>query len=220
MTAIIGLVGRAGSGKDTVFSFIRDYVHDKRVAGVAFADPLKDAILAMFAPYGVTHNHLWGSSELRGKQIGNMTNKWGFPITVRRALQTLAHEWGRRKLYRNVWVDLGIQHALQALADGDSLAVITDVRYVNEMKAIRKAGGHLWHVERPGQKLLTGTAARHASERALVKPQWWEVWRQPWHLGMLRTEYIVNDGDLTDLRIKTEGALVTHGFSYLRQRYY
>jgi len=42
--------------------------------------------------------------------------------------------------------------------------VISDVRFVNEVEAIRAAGGHVWKIERPGAG-LTGAEAQHASEQ-------------------------------------------------------
>lgn len=70
-------------------------------------------------------------------------------LTPREALQTLGSDWGR-KLYKDTWAQLTIRDALQ-LCERHSLVVISDVRHVNEMEAILRAGGRLvWVTGRAG----------------------------------------------------------------------
>lgn len=56
-------------------------------------------------------------------------------LTPRIILQTLAGDWGRR-LGRNIWVKATLKNAAH-----DPATVISDVRYKNEVAAIRDAGG-------------------------------------------------------------------------------
>lgn len=110
-------------------------------------------------------------------------------LTPRFALQRLGTEWGRF-CYPNVWVDYALRVADKLLYKSGILrsvhyhydqmqglrvlnvplgpkptgVVISDVRFINEVEAIRAAGGHVWKIERPGSG-LTGTAAQHASEQ-------------------------------------------------------
>ena len=42
--------------------------------------------------------------------------------------------------------------------------VFSDVRFINEVDAIRAAGGMVWKIERP-EAGLAGTAGQHASEK-------------------------------------------------------
>jgi hypothetical protein len=104
-------------------------------------------------------------------------------LTPRHALQQLGTEWGRG-CYDNVWVDYALRVAADllrnvtrysakngALSGGTNInervpqgVVISDVRFINEVDAIRAAGGHVWKIERPGAG-LTGAAALHASEQ-------------------------------------------------------
>jgi hypothetical protein len=108
-------------------------------------------------------------------------------LTPRFALQQLGTEWGRN-CYPNVWVDYALRVAL-VLKDGGFYydaksgvrflsqlesrsdwvkgkkdVVISDVRFLNEVEAIRSAGGYVWKIERPGAG-LEGAAAEHASEK-------------------------------------------------------
>lgn len=80
-------------------------------------------------------------------------------FTPRVALQTLGTEFGR-SLYENVWADLGVR---RAIAHPAPLVVITDCRFVNEAKAVLRAGGEVWRVVRPGAG-LAGAAGLHPSE--------------------------------------------------------
>jgi hypothetical protein len=98
-------------------------------------------------------------------------------LTPRFAIQQLGTEWGRG-CYLNTWVDytlrtakklletkpphrnpdrpmwfydktMGLRHA----TDGDLLpkgVVISDIRFRNELEAIRASGSRLWRVRRPG----------------------------------------------------------------------
>lgn len=113
-------------------------------------------------------------------------------LSPRYALQQLGTEWGR-DCYPNVWIDYALRVAktlVDRVTFGDKLhdpqgyfphlglvplneyenipheingVVISDVRFRNEVKAIKKAGGHVVQIIRPGAG-LTGTAAQHRSE--------------------------------------------------------
>jgi hypothetical protein len=113
-------------------------------------------------------------------------------LTPRFALQQLGTEWGRR-CYDNVWVEYALRVANALLSndaiirptysakDGadytsaDSAGrkpgnggnvrgvVISDVRFKNEVDAIKAVGGYVWRVLRPGAG-LGGTAGAHVSE--------------------------------------------------------
>lgn len=116
-------------------------------------------------------------------------------LTPRHALQQLGTEWGRN-CYPNVWVDYALRVATALLSkdpiirptysaqrglnytsieaagrrpeNGGEVAgvVISDVRFLNEVAAILKAGGEIWKVERPGAG-LQGAAGQHVSEQEL-----------------------------------------------------
>ncbi len=111
---------------------------------------------------------------------------FGEGLTAREALQKLGTEWARA-IYPDTWVDYAIRVA-NRLFDGTHSydpaigpypkldagskrtviehVAITDVRFANEAAAIKKAGGVLWKIDRPGAG-LQGAAGAHASERGL-----------------------------------------------------
>lgn len=149
---IIGLSGRRGSGKDTVASLLmRRY----RVERLAFADPLREAARA-----------ICGFSE---EQCVNPALKevvdprWGF--SPRQFLQRLGTDVGRA-FDENLWVKRWIARANTALATGRGV-VVTDVRFPNELEAVRSLGGKVYRVERNQGRPDASPVDAHASETAL-----------------------------------------------------
>jgi len=194
---IIGITGKAGSGKDTAADILVDGFGFRKIS---LADPMKRAVMDWF---GFSHNQLWGPSEMRNapdkryvrvpahEEPCFRTDEWGHSwekgtayvpdqyLTPRHALQQLGTEFGRA-CYQDVWIDFAIRTAKRVLAGQaytpnfglelyESMnpargVVIPDVRFANELAAIRKAGGRVFRIERQGAG-LTGVAAAHASER-------------------------------------------------------
>jgi len=181
---IIGISGLAGSGKDTAADFL---VHDFGFVKISFADPMKRAVADWF---GWDEERLWGPSEKRNAadprftRVDRVETEHGAvetttQLSARRALQFLGTEVGR-ELYRDVWVEYAIRQAKRLLeSDGWDYArakgvfrssrsrpggvVIPDMRFRNEMDAIKATGGKLVRVVRPGAG-LEGSAAAHRSE--------------------------------------------------------
>jgi hypothetical protein len=101
-------------------------------------------------------------------------------LTPRYALQTLGTEWGRN-CYTNTWVDYAIRVASRLEAGWEYSApmgvcgqqlhkytgiAIPDVRFKNEVAAIKKAGGVVIRVDRPGYGgNMVGGIQNHASEK-------------------------------------------------------
>ena len=161
---IIGVSGLAGSGKDAVAEIL---CRNFPVCRIALADEIKRIIGRL---YGFSVESRWGPSHLRQEE-----SPWFKGLTCRRAAQVIGTEtarhahpdtWGRFCL-RDVWDILqgsGYDPAVGLIGTGDYQAVvIPDVRFLNEVEVLRKAGAHLWKVVRPGAG-LTGEAGEHSSE--------------------------------------------------------
>lgn len=159
----IALMGRAGSGKDTVgarlaarFAFTR----------VAFADPLRDLAVALDPVVGVEATG-FGSLPLR---LSDVLRREGWDRAkqrseVRRTLQRLGQ--GVRDQDERHWLRAAL--AKLDVADRWGLpVVVTDCRYENEARALRQRGALLVRVDRPNRTAPAGDAEReHVSETEL-----------------------------------------------------
>lgn len=177
----LALIGRARAGKDSVAARL---VSAHGYTRVAFADPLKDAALALdplvyactHDGYEVTHERLSEVVEWHGWEQA----KDQFP-EVRRTLQALGQSI--RDLDSRFWLRM----ALQRIADTDGPVIVTDCRYRNEADALRLLGFTLVRVHRPG---LPASKGEHVSETELD--------------GYPTSLALVNGGSLADLRAKAD----------------
>lgn len=140
-----------------------------------------------------------------GNDVTNCPRDWSTPryrmgpcldhLTPREVLQTLGTEWGRAR-YRNVWVDNALREAhflLRTYSD----VVISDVRHINEMEAIRREGGELVWVRR---SVKEEAFARHESEMETNSLAARHI---------LRTALVLdNSGTLDELRMQVRDLVV------------
>jgi len=139
---LIGIAGRARSGKDTVANFIVAAIGGYRYS---FADPIR----AMLTPLGVDMSDPYW--QARKEDIIPALG-----VSPRRMMQTLGTEWGRNLINPDLWLVMAHQRLLR---NGPGM-VISDVRFENEAAWIRKHGGRIIHVIRPEAKAVEA----HASE--------------------------------------------------------
>jgi hypothetical protein len=153
---ILGLCGAAGAGKNTVADRLCD-THGWAQFG--FADPVYAAVSAAI---GVPVEHL------RDRARKERPIEW-LGKSPRELLQTLGTEWGRSMVRDDIWVAIAMQKVERCLArlKGVGGVVLTDVRFANEVAAIKAAGGLIWKVSRP-EAALAGDAARHSSEAGIA----------------------------------------------------
>lgn len=129
--SVIGMIGKAGSGKDTVAEQLVKKHGYKRMS---FADPLRDIVQLVFV---LDKNTVW-DRELREKPL-EFLPEW----TVRKLLQFVGTELFRDKIWRDIWM----YNLLQRMEPGNNY-VITDVRFPNEMSGIIEGfGGKTTFVE-------------------------------------------------------------------------
>jgi len=134
---VIGLVGRAGSGKDTICGFIREMLPTAR--RLAFADALKDELASVL---GVDRSFIdQNKHALRG------------------LLQTYGTDYRRQFSGEDYWVRQAEASLKDCLEEGVSPVVFTDVRFENEAELVKNCGGILLLVQRP-----VASTRSHASE--------------------------------------------------------
>lgn len=178
---IIGLAGRARSGKDTVADCLENLT-DGIVERDAFADRLKlvaaRALDVTFHPddVGTDAVRRW-ADHLKQRVEIVVTGPFGTvesKIDGRTFLQRLGVEGIRDTLGERVLLEA------VPLERNCDLLIVTDVRFDNEAEYIREAGGRVWEIIRPGT-----AADSHASEQRLDRD--------------LIDHVIENDGTLDDL---------------------
>lgn len=128
---LIGLTGKARSGKDTVANYLRDR-HGFEV--LTLARPLKHGLQAML---GLTEEHTDG--ELKEQVID-----W-LGVSTRELMQTLGTEWGRTHVASDVWLRV-LARNYEKIKDRN--VVVSDIRFENEAEWVRRQGGWVVSVQR------------------------------------------------------------------------
>ena len=189
MINLIGLHGKKRAGKDTVYSILNDYL-EFSVKRDGFADRLKLSAIRCFAPDADLEGAIEVANMLKEKGsliLLNEETQDSLSITGREYLQNYGTEAHRDVFDKDFWISAVLPDLDDKLNFGRKdeepwhLLVITDVRFPNEAEAVRKAGGVIWHVVRPGED----DEDTHASEIPLPDD--------------LINFTIKNDGSLEDL---------------------
>lgn len=156
----IGIIGRARVGKDTAGAW---FVENRGYRRIAFADPLKEAALKLdpivwgYSTDGYSTDYVSLSEvvEWDGWERAKATPE------VRRILQELGA--AIRAIDPEFWIRAALAK-VQTANEAGVPAVITDVRYPNEVASLKRAGFHLVYIDRPGVPRLD-----HESEGALTE---------------------------------------------------
>ena len=191
---LIGVYGRARSGKDTA----ADYLCAKlQLRKYAFAEPLKQMLKSAFGD----HFHE-GDRERICKEAG---------ISYRQLMQLLGTEWGRNQVNPNLWINLvakrwewikeGSPEATEVgtvshLRIGDTLVtqgmILSDVRFDSEAEWIKSQGGTIIEITRPALEEPVGIEG-HISE-AGINPAYTDI-------------TVINDQDVPHLYATLDAAV-------------
>jgi hypothetical protein len=139
---IIGFVGFIGSGKDTAADYLVNFHGFRRDS---FASTLKDAVACVF---GWDRTLLEGrtkeSREWREQEDAWWTARLGRSITPRYILQYWGTEVCRNGFHNDIWI-ASLENKIRKTNDN---VVVTDVRFPNEITAIKNAGGKVFRIRR------------------------------------------------------------------------
>ena len=139
---IIGFVGFIGSGKDTAADYLVNFHGFRRDS---FANTLKDAVAAVFGWDRVLlEGRTKEAREWREQQDDWWSNRLGKEITPRKILQYWGTEVCRQGFHDDIWI-ASLENKMRKTGDN---IVISDVRFPNEIKAIKNAGGQVVRVVR------------------------------------------------------------------------
>ena len=140
---IVGLVGFIGAGKGTVADLL---VERHNFVKESFANSVKDSCAAVFG---------WDRAMLEGDTPESRawreqpdewwSEKFGKEFSPRLALQLMGTEAGRDVFHPDLWVHTVLRRCEQAPYNN---YVIADVRFPNEINAIKDSGGVVIRVRR------------------------------------------------------------------------
>lgn len=138
---LIGIVGFAGSGKDTIGNIL---VSDFNFRKLSFASKLKDVVSILFNwPRHLLEGDTEESRIFRETPDEFWSCIFQREISPRYMLQYFGTDVCQNHLYLNIWVD----SLLLGISDTDDV-VISDVRFLNEIEAIKKRNGIIIRVKR------------------------------------------------------------------------
>lgn len=156
---LIGLAGKARSGKDTIAQHLA-LKHNYKT--YAFADPLKQAAAAVF---GLPLSTFYQGNREATHSV------WG--VSPRQMMQILGTDCCRNVIRPDIWLrraDMHMQNLQKEYADADVFEVnlvVTDIRFEDEAQWIREHEGTIIHVKRE----TTTSVAEHISEQGVkTKP--------------------------------------------------
>jgi hypothetical protein len=142
-----------GCGKTTVANFILQDLRE--FERMPFAAPMRRMLTTFLFEAGCTYSDAqYYLSDPVGKELD--IPQLPYPTTGRHLLRTLGTEWGRTCIHPDVWVQIWEQSI-------NGSVITDDLRFPNEAAAIRRLGGEIWCIHRPGVSDISG----HASEAGL-----------------------------------------------------
>lgn len=183
---IVGISGKAGSGKDTIGDhLVSHYGFGKD--GLSF--PLKKAVLDIFS---LEQEQIYDRIE-REQPLANWPG-W----TGRKLLQYVATELFRDNIDEHIW----LKSLCLRLDNKPGLWVVTDIRFPNERVFLKKLYGDNFvgiRVEREGHNGAPSGIPGHLSEKYEVDAD----------------HVIVNDGDLPSLYYKVDSIMEKIGLEVI-----
>lgn len=150
MSALIGLAGTKGSGKDTAAAALAGFEN------VKMAGALKLMLRALLAYQGVDQETI---DRMIDGDLKEVPTAFLGGRSPRYAMVTLGTEWGRDLMASDLWI--GIAERRIGLFDH---VVVSDVRFPNEVAMVKRLGGEVFRVERTG----SGAADPHPSESQIA----------------------------------------------------
>ena len=154
---LLGLIGSAGCGKDTMATHLIKYHGFVQIAN---ADPIKDAVCAILGCSREQLEHL----KKTGEKIPAVQ------CSARTLLQTIGTDWGRNLIHSDIWLNLVRGRITQILPTSN--VVVSDVRFFNEARMIRELGGALVGITADQMRVQQRMSqANHLHESELYVPE-------------------------------------------------
>lgn len=151
---LVGMCGKAGSGKDTVADYLCHSHPALWFMRVSLAAKVKEVARLVFD----ISNHHFNNRRLKEKPLPEVSN-----YSPRHLAQLVGTECFRAVFGEWVWVDV-LHRQLSASGFVGEVVLVTDVRYTNEMQWVLEQGGILVYLEREQEQVISGVV-RHSSEQ-------------------------------------------------------
>lgn len=154
---IIGLIGYAGSGKDTTADFL---VENYNFTKLSFGSILKDVVASLFSwPRELLEGDTNESRIFRETKDEWWSKELNMEITPRKMFQMIGTDIMRNHFHTDIWL-LSLK---KKLTQYDNV-IITDIRFNNEYDFVKKLGGIIIKIVRPNISILN-----HSSELSIDK---------------------------------------------------
>lgn len=204
---LVGISGKAGSGKDTVANYLCS--NYENCFGYPFARPLK---LAAAIQFGIPIEHFhqrdlkeivnpyWGVSPRKIAQfMGTESVREGYKELLGEELAT--QFWIRRLCgYINGTLEYyNDSYELAGDIDPGDTVIVTDVRFQNEYDWIMENNGIMIHLIRPGADGNVGIANHQSEQGYLFDSENYER----------RNHEVINDGTFEELYAKIDAIMKT-----------
>ena len=204
---IIGILGIAGSGKDTIADYLVENYNYKKDS---FAKSLKDATAVMF---NWDREMLEGSTPESRAQREIPDQWWSEKLEMswspRIALQHLGTNVLRKKFYDGIWLSSLENRLLTAKHN----TVISDVRFPNEVELIRRSNGILICVERGEQPEWQFTATQanrgESNSRIIMQTKYSDVHESEWAWSGTETDYTIDNNSSYSKLYKQVDKIIT-----------
>lgn len=134
---VVGILGCAGSGKDTLALLLACKLGEDQVTKLAFADGIRDVLCDIM---GIDYDTIeeW-------KRNAQHPPRWN--VTMREGLQTVGEAC--RSIKPTVWIEL-LENQLKEVKT--PYVLVTDVRHENEIAALRRWGASIVAVTRTAHR--------------------------------------------------------------------
>jgi hypothetical protein len=188
MKTLVGLIGPAGCGKDTVSGLLKD----KGFVRVASADIMKED-LCRYLQINRKTLELYKNIELDVVERRPYVHRHLVcNFSIRRFLQEYGMDL-RERHGDNYWIDLSVKSKI----DEYDKIVVTDIRFENEWNYIKDQSGYMVYID--GRSALTDlTQVNHISEKLATSPTTSE-----------NADFVIdNSGTLDDLQMQISKLMV------------
>ena len=186
----IGLIGHIGAGKDHVASYLQKTL-ERKVEVVKFATKLTEVVGAIL---GVDDLSLFQDREWKEKKqfiwqgcIGVKEEGKGKLASARDVQKIIGTDILRQIIDDNIWVNA----FANAYKDPDTLYIISDLRFLNELRFVQQNNGIVVFIEN-----LEAAQQQHRKEGGTVHPSEQLTWQI--HYGDIQPDHRLLNNDYSD----------------------